>query len=967
MALKNVKSGDIIQAKTTNEQNVEIQNNERRIKKLEQEKAALTEMQSAINAAINDLREETELLIVDSVNSKVDDAYVEDGVAYFTSDGDVLFSLTGIGGGGGGGGGSTATMTCTNITGWATKTFAKGADVVLSLNWSSIDDGQATGDGTVTIYVGATSKTLSLKGAPIGVSQGDISVNVAKWLNDGVNVVKLTVTDVDGNMRSKTFNVSVQNLYIESSFDDSIIQTGEIELDYVPWGDISKTVHFSIDGTELPTVVTTSSGRQLTNTLPAQSHGEHSIDVWFEGVINEETIVSNVLHYNVICIADGDTTPIIASSYDPGTVNQYTTENIQFLVYDPTTQAVIMQVLMDNVQVTELTNVGREQQVYTYRFVDAGEHTLSFVCGSARKDIAITVAQSEITIEAETENLGLYLTSAGRNNSEAAAVRETWNFESVESTMTGFNWVSNGWVRDSDGFTALRINGGAHVTIPYQPFARDFRTSGKTIEFEFASRDVRNYEDVLIDCMNGGRGFQITAQSFRLASEQSTTQTQFKEDEHVRISIVVDKRSNKMRLIRCYINGILSGVVQYPDNDNFTQVEPVGITLGSNMCTLDVYNIRIYDNDLTAQQIENNWIADTQDGELMIERFTRNNLRNGAGYITIDKLPGDLPYMVISCAQLPQYKGDKKICSGYYVDPTHPEKSFEFTNCQIDVQGTSSQYYARKNYKTKFNGGFTHDGDTASKYKMRDDSIAVKTFCFKADVASSEGANNVELVRLYEMACPYRTPAQEANPKVRQGIDGFPIVIFWDDGNGPTFLGKYNFNNDKSTEDVFGFTNGDESWEIKNNTSDRVVFKNDDFRGKMWTNDFEARYPDTDPAYEDATQLSEFVSWVKSTDTTAATGATLAEPVVYPSIVTSYIEHEDTRTGQITYEEVKDTVNVTYTSDTAEYRLAKFRNELENYVELDSALFYYLFTELFLMVDSRAKNAFPSFIGTAIE
>ena len=212
----------------------------------------------------------------------------------------------------------------------------------------------------------------------------------------------------------------------------------------------------------------------------------------------------------------------------------------------------------------------------------------------------------------------------------------------------------------------------------------------------------------------------------------------------------------------------------------------------------------------------------------------------------------------------------------------------------------------------------------------------------KADFASSEGANNVELVRLYNEACPYKTPAQIANSKVRQGIDGFPILIFWNNTNAgtTTFIGKYNWNNDKSTEEVFGFASPDESWEILNNASDRVMFKSGDFSGDGWKSDFEARFPDTKPAYEDTTQLAEFATWAASTDTTAATNDPLPQSVTYDS--------------------------VTYTNDTATYRLAKFKAEAGNYMEMQSALFYYLFTELFLMVDSRAKNAFPSFIGSEV-
>lgn len=58
-----------------------------------------------------------------------------------------------------------------------------------------------------------------------------------------------------------------------------------------------------------------------------------------------------------------------------------------------------------------------------------------------------------------------------------------------------------------------------------------------------------------------------------------------------------------------------------------------------------------------------------------------------------------------------------------------------------------------------------------------------------------------------------RTAAQNAainnNYKYdcRTTVDGFPIVVFArrNDSEDYTFMGKYNFNNDKSTENVFGF------------------------------------------------------------------------------------------------------------------------------------------------------------------
>jgi len=46
----------------------------------------------------------------------------------------------------------------------------------------------------------------------------------------------------------------------------------------------------------------------------------------------------------------------------------------------------------------------------------------------------------------------------------------------------------------------------------------------------------------------------------------------------------------------------------------------------------------------------------------------------------------------------------------------------------------------------------------------------------------------------------------------------------------------------------------------------------------------------------------------------------------------------------------------TYTKDTREYRLAKFKDEFDTYMRKDFTLFYYIMTEALLMLDSRGKN-----------
>lgn len=862
------------------------------------------------------------------LSGKVDGAFVENGYLYLTSNNEVVagplgpFSGTG---GSGGSSGNNAVLAVSNTSGWLSKSIAYGKDCLIQITWSSLEDELPTGNGVMKVTVNGIVKAM------LDIPQGAVTADLGPYLSVGSNAVRIQVSDVYENSRTVNFNINAIEASMSSTFDSGTSFDGIITFTYVPVGAISKTVHILLDGKEIATVTTTSSGRQMSYTIPAQKHGAHTLEAYFDATVNGQTIESNHLYYEIICVESLNTTPIIATSFQDGTVAQYTTLAIPFTVYDPANLTAEVELSVNGSVVSRQT-VDRTQQIWSYRADSAGDLALEISCGSASRTIALTVTASEMEIEAETEGLSLYLSSAGRSNTEENPA--VWECGSIVARFSGFNFTSDGWQLDEDNIPVLRVSGDARLTIPVQPFGKDFRTTGKTIEIEFATRDVMNYDAVLLSCMSGNRGISVTPQLATLRSEQKEITTRYKENEHLRLSFVVEKKAVN-RLIYCYINGIMSGVVQYPADDDFAQSVPVDISIGSRDAAIDLYCIRVYDNDLTRHQVLNNWIADTQVVETMLERYSRNHVFDAYSQIVIAQLPKNLPYLVLDGTELPQYKGDVKTMSGYYTDPVNGSKSFTFSGAEVDVQGTSSQYYARKNYKIKFKGGFVDpSGNTQETYKLRSDSIPTNTFTFKADVASSEGANNVELARLYEDTCPFRTAPQKQDIRIRQGIDGFPIVVFWYDGENTSFIGKYNFNFDKATPEVFGFAEGDESWEILNNTSDRVLWKDDDYSGTDWQGDFEARYPKD---YADPANLSELAAWLKSTDQSAATG--------------------DKLTVNRTFD------GVLYTTDTAAYRLAKFKSEFAQHFEKDAVLFYYLFTELFLMVDSRAKNMFPTFMA----
>ena len=833
----------------------------------------------------------------------------------------------------------------------------QGDSVELVFKYSSIDqEGINDGPGIGALYVNDVRKDT------IAVHQKENTVDITKYLSLGENTVQLDVTNSENKKASLIYQINLISLSLSTNFKDLDIYSSDVDFAFVITGSGTKTLHYVMDGVEIDKEEITNTNKLAhTYKIPMQTEGDHIFKVYADMEVNNMTIFSNTIVLGMMYVTPEMVDTYILSNFDQKGFAQGDVINIPYLVYNPLneTSEVTLKIIDESKEVYFEKEISVDQTVHNWIQQDypAGEVTFEITAKSdsgknATKSFLLLIEESSFDLVPITTNLALEFDAKGRSNDEVNP--EQWHYGDYAATFERFAWsVADGWVESDSGETVLRFLPKNKMVIPYRPFETDKRDTGYTIEIEMATHNVKDYDSTVISCVDDGRGFVVKSQCIIFKSEQSEEiVTQFKEDERVRITIVIEPKTLN-RFIKLYVNGILCGVEQYKENDNFQQSKPQYITIGSDSCGLDLYKMRFYNRNLGDDEQLNNFICDRSTIAERIEAKDRNEIFDISGNLTIGSLPPTIPYLVMQCEELPQYKGDKKKNkSVYFVDKLHPDRSFSATNCQFDVQGTSSAGYPIKNFKVKFGSGIVYnDGSVVDGYPILDGHLISKCLCLKADYASSEQTNNVMLVDYYdELVRDYfLTPAQEEDSRVRTGIAGRPIVVFWENTTTGEvkFWGQYNMNNDKSNENVFGFDRDKwprtECWEFSNNTSDRTLMKKSEWLEEVydeeedamvpaWTKDFEARFPDLDDPYRDYTQFKRFCDFIVSTDRRQATSAALMVPVVYEG--------------------------VSYEYDTAEYRLAKFKNEFKDYAVVDAFIFYYIFTETFHLMDSRAKNMF---------
>ena len=174
---------------------------------------------------------------------------------------------------------------------------------------------------------------------------------------------------------------------------------------------------------------------------------------------------------------------------------------------------------------------------------------------------------------------------------------------------------------------------------------------------------------------------------------------------------------------------------------------------------------------------------------------------------------------------------------GWTYDPDH---TGFFTMDINDIDNRSAwkeaKWKGKKEGKHKFYYSFKDEGEYENGTPP-----GVTRWTIKADFAESSGTHNTGVARIWNKAMyaakkdndfPLRTTSQKYAKMigyeydVRTTVDGIPIVMFYqlNEQDSLHFMGKYNFNNDKTNETLFGFTGiGDGDFEIDEQSGEAIA------------------------------------------------------------------------------------------------------------------------------------------------
>lgn len=1032
---------------------------------------------TTIQTALNSLKGDNENLIVQyDETGSILHLYEKDENGDITiTEGDVEIkvreiSSTIITGAGGGGGGSVSTIKISvSPDGKNTSTILYGNDAALSYNLSTKeategDDGTTvyeeaiiSGNITFTLYKNDVYVTqFTVKKTSSNVQNGKIDISEYIGLGTQVFSVRATYLEQLGDGETITvrsnlckWTVNAVNLKLTNLPDltwESTVKYGSTTFSYTPVGALEKTIYFKMDDKKPETIVAPSNGIALTYTIPPQTHGVHTLQVWCEGDVGGTLISTQVYKYVLMFAEDGNETPIIRIKA-PATLEQYSSDYVYYNVFDPTSAIIDTVTLYDEEGTTLSTveNITSAEQKWEFRPTVVKDKTITVQYKEKIESVTITVTKFPYEINAVTDGLAVDFTPIGRTNSDVDYNVFKNNTENpVSWTLSdNFDWVNGGWKTDKNGDAYFCVKAGTSVDINYNLFGTNgvvakkdangeytIAGTGKEFKLVFKTTNVAQTNATWLQCVDtadkNSLGIRMETQNAYIDSSLGVLEIPYVDDD------VIEFDMNIIPITKFLDNGepdlttkVIPMVITYEDgtpvqpkvitsaSTNFKQDTPQPISIGSKYCDVHIYRMKVYERYLEDKEILTNFIADARSGVEMAKRYVRNDIYpvEDAQRITPESIATACPDLKVYVLSAPYFTNDKKDkVENTTIRQIHntgtrenPEwdinENWTATGAIHNGQGTSSNEYGYSGRNLEFNmkKATITLGDNVTVVKeiqLSPTSYPTNYLNFKINIASSENANNALLQKRYDRYLPYTTLASLIDDRKKNSMEFYNCVVFIQETNEDIsthrefdncdiqFYGIGNIGDSKKTDSSRA-----------NDANDRNEFCVEIMDWNRYLSSFPTNTMINAMGYTTDEDTNEKIyTWAKDENLGILYELVDGEYVLTadPSVnlnKTYYIDvlENDDFSEYFTYgwrylwEDGTDEENAEVFNNCKQkwidfYRfvsrdlttngvedsskVAAWKSEFSDWFIVDAALYYYLYTLRYTMLDNRAKNSF---------
>lgn len=909
-------------------------------------------------------------------------------------------------GGGGGGSSSTTTLVVDRVT--ESPVICTPTDrVVIQIDYSSTDSDNELVDGTYTIRQGSSTVMSG------NLVQGRNSFDITDYCVVGTQKFTLTVTDEGGSVNVKSWTVQIVDVRIESAFNDryTFPVNSSVNFTYTPFGAVSKTIHFKLDGVELQSVTTASSGTLQSYTLSPQTHGAHLLECWITATVNSRNIETEHIFKDIIWYDENSTVPIIGciyryDHYGNVTAKQYNTTTIPYVVYSPLTSSPVVTLKVDNSVYSSL-RLSSASNTWAYKSDDIGVHVLEISCGNTTVEINMNIVELGYNIEPITANLEFDFNPSGYSNS---AVNRLWQDENTNVSMSvsnNFDWSNGGYQIDGNGNQYFCVKAGTRAYIDYNLFGSDPKQTGAEFKIIFKTVNVRDNTTTFLSCLSDTElaqvGLRMDAHYAHIFTSTDELYMPYSEEDIIEFEYNVNtldlEDDGATSYIMTYEDGVGARPLIYNNSQRLYQYSPVPITIGSDDCDVHIYRMKAYSSSLTDSNILSNFIADSLDSDTMIARYERNQIYDENGNLTPDSVANACPDLKIIKIECPHFTNDKKdyvkytnvecihrngdpildnwkYVNGYHAGQGTTSNEYGFAGRNIDIIfGFDGQHQVVSkipldaNYITELTlGDGTRYSDGSGKVSLTRTSVPNNWFNIKVNIASSENANNALLQKRYDEYLPYETPAMRRNPFIKNSMEFCNCVIFIKENDPDVsthrefndlnwhFYGIGNLGDSKKTDNtrVTDPTDLKEFVvEVSDNTLPNSWFQTGVYKDSNDAitynpeNAVEMVYPITTAQWNNANNLKR-ASLYNEWDESFEFRYDMGTKDG-ETITSAEIEQQQEESKQV-WRNMYEFVITSSDSD--------FVSHLGDWFIVESPLYWYLFTERYTMIDNRAKNTF---------